>query len=244
MPRIRSLKPEHRQHRKVGPLDHVTYRLWVGMICEADDEGRLIADPEQLRVLIFGFRPEVTAQTVTDGLVCLQQVGLIRLYTVQSTQFAAFTSWIDHQRINRPTPSKLPPYKESARRRPHGGLTEPSRKTHAGSDLIGEEGKGSDRRGAPQANNGLSARPIVVFKIPSTVVEALERAPILGQVAKLRDPLWWQAELRANDGVDLASEVYKAEAWLKTNPGRAPKSNHARFMHSWLARADREVDES
>ena len=41
MPRIRTLKPEHRQHRKLGPLDHLTYRLWVGMILEADDAGRL-----------------------------------------------------------------------------------------------------------------------------------------------------------------------------------------------------------
>ena len=44
MPRIRTLKPEHRQHRKVGALDHVSYRLWVGMILEADDEGRLVCE--------------------------------------------------------------------------------------------------------------------------------------------------------------------------------------------------------
>ena len=48
-------------------------------------------------------------------------------------------------------------------------------------------------------------------------------------------------ELRANPGVNLAAEVLKAEAWLTTNPKRAPKSDVPRFLHSWLSRADREV---
>ena len=175
MPRIRSLKPEHRQHRKLGPLDHVTYRLWVGMICEADDEGRLVADAEQLRVLIFGFRPEITALTVEESLGLLAKARLIRLYTAKSTRCVEFPSWKDHQRINRPTQSKLPPYKESQRSRTHGGLNEDSLSAHGGltpdrrgSDLIGEEGigeEGSVRGGEPsqvapiEASNGHLPKP-------------------------------------------------------------------------------------
>jgi len=147
MPRIRTLKPEHRQHRKVGRLSHLDYRLWVGMICEADDEGRLVAAADQLRVLIFGYWPEVDLAAIELGLASLTKARLIRLYTVGSTRFADFPSWKDHQRINRPTPSKLPPYKDSRRVKTHGALTEDSLRTHAGSEGIGKERIGEDGMG-------------------------------------------------------------------------------------------------
>jgi len=141
MPRIRSLKPEHRQHRKVGKLSDFLYRLWVGMVCEADDEGRLVADADQLRVLVFGYFPKVTVEDVEAALQALAEVGLIRLYTVAGVRYAELPSWRDHQRIDRPTPSKLPAYEPSAGS--HGGLPEPSASTRGGSEGIGREGKGS-----------------------------------------------------------------------------------------------------
>jgi hypothetical protein len=133
MPRIRSLKPEHRQHRKVGGLDHATYRLWVGMICEADDEGRLVAEPEQLRVLIFGYHPTITAETVSDLLAGLQQTGLVRCYSVRNVPYLYFPSWNEHQKIDRPKPSKLPvpPQLRSTTRR--RSIVEPSSSDRGGS---------------------------------------------------------------------------------------------------------------
>lgn len=79
----------------------------------------------------------------------------------------------------------------------------------------------------------------IVFHIPASVSEALRRAPVLGQVARFGDPSWWQAQLRANPGVDLGAEVLKAEAWMQSNPSRAPRKAFERFLHTWLARADR-----
>ena len=115
MPRIRTLKPDHRQHRKVGPLDHLTYRLWVGMILEADDEGRLVADAEQLRVTIFGYHPKVTTDVTEASIQTLAQRGLIRLYDAGGVRYAVFPSWADHQRIDHPSASKLPrePYRKA-----------------------------------------------------------------------------------------------------------------------------------
>jgi hypothetical protein len=149
MPRIRSLKPEHRQHRKVGPLSDREYRLWVGMICEADDQGRLVADPRQLRVLIFGYQ-QITDDDVEEAIQKLTKVGLIDLYEVDKVRYANFPSWHDHQRINRPTPSKLPAQSASVSGQgsldessvtPHRGLTEHSVMTHAGSERKGWEGR-------------------------------------------------------------------------------------------------------
>lgn len=82
------------------------------------------------------------------------------------------------------------------------------------------------------------ARPTRGFQIPTSVQQALDRAPRLGADPRLRVPAYWQAELRANPGVDLAGEVLKAEAWIVANPDRAPRKRLGRFLHSWLERAE------
>lgn len=201
------------------------------MILEADDEGRLVAEAEQLRVTIFGYHPKVTGAVVEDSLRALEGSGLIRLYAAGGVRYADFPSWHDHQRINRPTPSKLPPFLDSMRT--HAGLTDDSRRK-------GMEGKGMEGKGveAPCAPTPELSR--IEFQIPESIEHALGRSPILGGVKKLRDPRWWQAQVRANGrrGIDFSAELLKAEAWLTTNPRRAPKHDHARFLHNWLARAE------
>lgn len=108
MPRIRTLKPEHRQHRKVGALSHRQYRLWVGLICEADDAGRLVASAASLRVIIFGYHPDVGEAELDADLDHLARVGLIRVYSVNRTRYAMLPDWSEHQRIDRPRSSRLP----------------------------------------------------------------------------------------------------------------------------------------
>jgi len=144
MPRIRTFKPEHRQHRKVGPLDHVTYRLWAGMILEADDEGRLVCDARQLAALIFAYHQEVSREILEASLNVLETLGLIRLYAQNGTRYADFPSWLDHQRINHPTPSKLPPYDDSLK------IREDSGSPRENSRGIGKERKGTTTQGTPQ----------------------------------------------------------------------------------------------
>lgn len=113
MARIRTLKPEHRTHRKVGRLTDREYRLWVGMICEADDEGRLVADVDQLRLLIFGYQPTVKNSQVRLALENLASIGLVKLYEASGALYACFPDWRHHQRIDRPRRSNLPSIKDS-----------------------------------------------------------------------------------------------------------------------------------
>jgi hypothetical protein len=105
--RIRTLKPEVMTHRKVGRYSDRAFRLFVGMLTQADDEGRLVADTEQLRIHCFGYQKLKTDQVV----VALQEIeasGTVQLYAVRGTLYAAFQSWKDHQRVQHPTPSTLP----------------------------------------------------------------------------------------------------------------------------------------
>src|SRR5262245_1461323 len=108
MPRIRTLKPEHKAHRKVGPLGHFDYRLWVGMLPAPANVGRPVAGPAQLRIIVFAYHPDVTVENVEAGLVRLADTALIHRYEVKNVRYAVFPSWHDHQVIDRWTPSTLP----------------------------------------------------------------------------------------------------------------------------------------
>lgn len=235
MPRIRTLKPEHRQHRKVGALDHVSYRLWVGMILEADDEGRLVYDPEALRVLIFGYHVKVHREIVESSTNALARLGLVCRYAVEGQEYVSFPSWHDHQKIDRPRPSLLPPCEAS---------TSIRRAFVEHSSLIGKdlEGKGSEGIGGEgrATDSREPSTPTPGFQIPKSIAEALARAPRLGSDARINSPAYWLAEIRANPGIDCAAEVLGAEAWMAANPKKAPRNDLPRFLHSWLRRVDRE----
>jgi hypothetical protein len=189
MPRIRTLKPESLQHRKVGRLTDRQFRLWVGMITQADDEGRLVADAGQLRLLFFGYHPRVTETDVEQAMLALGAVGLIRLYTVAGVQYADLPSWHDHQVIDRPKPSKLPPYDESSSTR--GSIDAPSAMSRGGSEGIGREGIGGDQdHGAPSTPSLIGTNGHGVELLPRLSPEALmalwnEHAP--AECPRVRD---------------------------------------------------------
>jgi hypothetical protein len=108
MPRARVMWPEHRAHRKVGTLTDQHYRLWVGLIMEADDDGRVLIDAFELRAKVFPFRTTVPAGAIKTGIRRLAQRRLIVLYQRAGIHYAYFPSWRDWQHPKYPTPSKLP----------------------------------------------------------------------------------------------------------------------------------------
>ena len=99
--------------------------------------------------------------------------------------------------------------------------------------------RGEEKRIRREEKPPPTSPPAVAFQIPSRIEEALRRAPILGAVTRLHTPAFWQAQVRANAGVNFAEEILKAEAWLVANPARGPKKDVARFLHNWLSRAER-----
>jgi hypothetical protein len=172
MPRIRTLKPEHRQHRKVGPLSDFTYRLWVGMILEADDEGRLVADPFSLRSQVFSYRHKTRLSAISSALLALSDAGLARLYVVDGVQYVWFPSWHDHQRIDKPQPSRLPAHPDST----NGPRTFPERSTNVPRGSEGsKEGKGSSTPDPPPARPVGAAASLEIFRLQQQQAERIRR---------------------------------------------------------------------
>lgn len=125
MARIRSLKPELWLSPQVMNLSHPARLLFIGLITQADDEGRGPADIRRLKAAIFPGDDVTTAQ-VTEWLKELVDNLLITLYAVQqSGQLFQLPTWHLHQAINRPRPSTYPP-PEGHSVKTHGGITEGS----------------------------------------------------------------------------------------------------------------------
>jgi hypothetical protein len=109
VPRIRTLKPEIWQDEALGACPRDARLLFVGLITQADDEGRFRAAPALLRASIFPYDESLTRDRVQGWLDALAGAGLVTLYTVKGERYGMFPTWTSHQKIDRPSESKLPP---------------------------------------------------------------------------------------------------------------------------------------
>ena len=105
--RIRSVKPEVWKDEKVGRLSQGARLLFVGLVTMADDEGRLLATDSAILGHCFPYEPKAGGQ-LTGWMTELVSSGVLIVYTRDDLRYAAFRHWRRHQRINRPSPSKLP----------------------------------------------------------------------------------------------------------------------------------------
>jgi hypothetical protein len=178
MARIRSLKPEIWLSPQVMNLSHSARLLFIGLITQADDDGRGSADVRRLKAAIFG-GDDFTCAQVGQWLVEVAAQGLAIIYDGDAHgMLYQLPTWNTHQCVNRPTPSHYPRPNGSnsppqsgtptpgngqapehsggfdeRSRNAHGALTEDSRKTHEGSDLRDRRGSINPPAYAPRARD-------------------------------------------------------------------------------------------
>jgi len=205
----------------------------------ADDFGRFDADPRVLLANCFPLRvTRLSLAQITKWWIELIDADLAKPYKHKDKYYGYFVTWAKHQQKRAQT-SKYPD--------PSGceqALADASRflrdTRHETREARHESRARTDLRlASPTLNSENGNGHLPTFQIPHEVTQALDKAPILGGVPRLREALWWQAEVRANPGVVFAHEVLKAEAYLVSNPKR-PRKDLARYLHNWLGRADRE----
>jgi len=133
VPRIRSIKPEFwTDYRLARDLTRDQRMFYIGLWNEADDEGRFMAHPRRLLGAIFPYEHDLTEGSVSDSLRALAATGRLVVYEVDGEPYGQLVKFHDHQRINRPTPSRIPAPDKAASIllddsvRAHGGLSEGS----------------------------------------------------------------------------------------------------------------------
>lgn len=84
---------------QIAALKDFEFRLWIGLITQADDAGRGDARPAIIKGRIFPLRECVTSRSIDDGLNALVTHGLVVLYEVDGRPIYWLPSWAKHQRI-------------------------------------------------------------------------------------------------------------------------------------------------
>lgn len=109
MARIRSVKPEFWADEKLAPLGPLDRLVFLGLISQADDAGRLLDSVKQLDGLLF----PATEDTVRESLATLSDLGVIERGNSASGQAVIqIVNWSKHQKVDHPNlRSALPPIK-------------------------------------------------------------------------------------------------------------------------------------
>ena len=95
----RIIKQSAFESEKIAALTDFEFRLWVGLITQADDAGRGDARPAILKGRIFALRERVTVKDIDHALSRLAAAGCVSLYTVGGKPYYAFPNWARHQRV-------------------------------------------------------------------------------------------------------------------------------------------------
>lgn len=150
--RIRSIKPEFWRSDDIDALRIEDRLLFIGLWSYVDDGGIGVDKESSIAADLFAGDLDrdfhETSLRIHGGLKRLAEAGLITRYSVAGKRYLQVKTFADHQKINRPTPSKLPPPTSADAPAPeppprnHGGLSEDSLRARKeqGSRGAGEQG--------------------------------------------------------------------------------------------------------
>lgn len=117
MARIRTLKPEFWTDEKMAVLTPTTRLVFLGLISQADDAGRLVDNVKLLDGLLFPY----TDDTCADSLDELAKLGRIVRYRSESGQpLIQLANWTKHQNVQKPSKYTLPAPSEGRVQEPSG----------------------------------------------------------------------------------------------------------------------------
>jgi hypothetical protein len=109
MARIRTIKPEIWESEDIASVSVTALVTFVGLLTQADDEGRFRDHPAIIAGRIWALRQDHTPAHVARDLEELATAGLICRYTgCDGRTYLHIVTWERHQKINRASESRLP----------------------------------------------------------------------------------------------------------------------------------------
>lgn len=109
MARIRTIKPEFPQSESIGKLSRDARLLFVQLWTIVDDSGRSRAASRMLASLLYPYDDD--ARTLIEGwLTELERGEQIYRYEVEGSQYLEIVKWLEHQKIDKPSKSRLPSF--------------------------------------------------------------------------------------------------------------------------------------
>jgi hypothetical protein len=112
--RIRTIKPEFPQSESMGRVSRDARLTFIQLWTLADDEGRLRGNSRMLASLLFPYDDDAK-DLIDRWLVELEVEQCLARYKVGGDSYIQLTNWLIHQKIDKPSKSKIPAFDESSR---------------------------------------------------------------------------------------------------------------------------------
>jgi len=210
----------------------------------ADDAGRLRGNSRMLASLLFPYDDD--AKNLIEGWMAeLSSEGCIARYEVQGTGYVQISNWLDHQKIDKPSPSKIPEFVKPSRK-----VAKPREDSSADQDQgmdQGREGKGS-ACAAPQSDAPPAATlPLIdgtEFPVTSEAVAEWQAAyPAVDVEQQLRQMRQWCIAHPANRKTRKGIAAFVV-GWLGKEQNRAPTTRPGSLEPEWRAEQRRRVQQA
>jgi hypothetical protein len=217
MARIRTIKPEFPQSESMGKVSREARLCFILLWTLADDAGRLRGNSKMLASLLYPYDDDAK-KLIDKWLTELEGANCVLRYVVSGNCYIQIVAWTDHQKIEKPSASKIPAYSE---------VNDDSRTFENVREAYPPEGKGKDQ-GKDQGKDSAE----------DEASPPLLSIPLIGEIEfGITEPMvaeWG----RAYPGVDVLQQLRQMRAWAQANPTkRKTHRGIASFVVRWLTKA-------
>ena len=214
MARIRTIKPEFPHSESMGAVSRESRLCFIMLWTLADDAGRLRGNSRMLASLLYPYDEDANKH-IDKWLDQLSSEGCIARYEVAGTHYVQIMNWLDHQKIDKPSQSKLPPFVDSSR--DVANPREPS-------PLEGRGGEGSGK-GMEDSATPRSVEPPVLTILLNDKTEY----PVMAEAVAE-----WEVTY---PGVNVLQELREMRSWSVANPtNRKTAKGVNAFIVRWLSK--------
>ena len=113
MARKRMIDPGIWTSEDFSNLSMLARLIWVGLISNADDEGRGKANLAYLKSQLFPYDDELSLKKIENSLKEIEKSMSVQFYEVDSKKYYQLLNWRKFQTINKPTASQIPTMPEN-----------------------------------------------------------------------------------------------------------------------------------
>jgi hypothetical protein len=212
MARIRTIKPEFPQSESMGRVSRDARLTFIMLWTIADDSGRLRGNSRMLASLLFPYDDDARKH-IDSWLGELERENCITRYVVDGDSYLQVNGWANHQKIDKPSASKIPPPPESSRI-----LANPRESSPL------DQGEDQGREGNGDSAEDEASPP--AFTIP--LIDKSEYGVTQAQVDE------WSA---AYPAVNVPQQLREMRAWSLANPNQRKTSRGVNaFVVRWLSK--------
>lgn len=241
MARIRTIKPEFPQSESMGRISRDARLLFIMLWTIADDAGRARASSRLLASLLFPYDDDAVLK-IPEWLMELERQDAIKVYAIDDNSYVQIAKWLDHQKIDHASPSKLPPYipKAKPRERVRKVREEPSKASEEFAPYLVPSTLDLGMDLGPRTNTKSVEPPLAATPLVSVAVDAKPIVTLPTNKTGIEVPVFQsQADefTKLYPALDVPQQLREMRGWLITHEReRKTAKGMGAFINSWLSR--------